>query len=169
MGSRPPGTRCRRRLTAVQRRSPTLEHKTCSCQQVSSDTGHDKRPPEASQTHTHTHAHLDNESVGVGGLRLWGHVLLDGLAGSPHRHQDAGVGEDDDGAGQHVAKEEKANDVGQRRQLVVRSPPVDAAGGAVRFRPVMAPLHQGPHSKHRRVSPHSPHQETGVRRGELAS
>lgn len=75
-------------------------------------------------------------------------MLLDGLARSPHRHQDASVGEDDDGARQHVAEEEEADDVRQRGQLVVWRLPVNAAGGAVRFWTVVAPLHQGPHSKH---------------------
>lgn len=107
--------------------------------------------------------HLDDEGMGVGGLRLWRHVLLDGLARPPHRHQDARVGEDDGGAGQHVAEEEKADDVRQRGQLVVGRPPVDAAGGAVRFWTVAAPLQQGPHGKHRRVTPHSHHQEARVR------
>ena len=55
---------------------------------------------------------LDNESVCIGGLGLRWHMLLDGLTWPAHRQQDERVGEEDDGAGQHVAKDEQADNVG---------------------------------------------------------
>lgn len=105
----------------------------------------------------------------VAGLVLRRHVLLDSLTWAAHRQQDEGVGENDEGAGQGVAKDEKTHDVGQGQQLVVGCVPVNAAGRAVRFGAVMPPLCQGSDSKHHWVTPHCNHQEAGVGRGELAA
>lgn len=112
---------------------------------------------------------LDNERVCIGGLGLRWHMLLDSLTWPSHRQQNESVREEDDSAGQRVAKDEKADDVRQSWKLVVGRMPVNAAGCAVRFRTVMSPLCQGPYSKHRCITPHSNHQEAGMGRGELVT
>lgn len=66
-------------------------------------------------------------------------MLLESLSGTSHRHQDEGVGEEDDGARHDVAEEEKADDVGHGEEAAVRSEPVDAAGRAVRLVAVPTP------------------------------
>lgn len=112
-------------------------------------------------------SHLDDDAVRVGGLGLRWHMLLDGLTWPPHCQQDEGVGEEDDGTGQRVAEEEQGDDVRQSWKLVVRRPPVNAAGRAVRLGAITTPLRQGPHGEHGGETPHSNHQEVGVRRREL--
>lgn len=89
-------------------------------------------------------------------------MLLDSLTGPPHRQQDERVGQENDGAGQCIAKEEKADDVRQSQNLMVGCEPVDAACGAIRFGTVMSPLCQGPQGKKRCITPHSHHQDTGM-------
>lgn len=74
-------------------------------------------------------------------------MLLHGLPRPPHRQQNEGVGQEDGGAGQRVAKNEKADDVRQSGELVVGRVPVDAAGGAVRLGAVTPPTRQGPDGK----------------------
>lgn len=112
---------------------------------------------------------LDNQSMCIGGFGLWWHMLLNGLTWPPHRQQNERVGEEDDGAGQCIAKDEEADNVRHSQKLVVGCLPVDAAGCAVRFRAVVSPLCQGPHGKHRGVTPHSSHQEACVWWGELVT
>ena len=107
--------------------------------------------------------------MSVGGLGLGRDVLLDGLSGATYCQQDEGVGEEDDGAWQSIAEQEEADDVRHGRRFVVGSMPVDAAGCAVRPRPIASPMCQGAKSKHRGVAPHSSHQEAGVRRGEFVT
>lgn len=89
-------------------------------------------------------------------------MLLDSLTGAPHRQQDERVGQENDGAGQSVAEEEKADDVGQSQDLAVGCEPVDAASRAVRLGTVAAPLCQGPHGEDRCVAPHPHHQGMGM-------
>lgn len=66
-------------------------------------------------------------------------MLLDRLPRPAHRHQDERVREEDDGARHDVAEEEEAYDVGHGEKAVVRSKPVDAAGGAVGLVTVLTP------------------------------
>lgn len=87
---------------------------------------------------------------------------LDGLVRAAHRQQDEGVGEEDDGAGQSVAEEEQADNVGQGRQLVVGYVPVNAAGSAIRLCSVVSPMCQGTDGEHRGITPHCHHQEAGM-------
>lgn len=66
-------------------------------------------------------------------------MLLDSLPRPADRQQDEGVGEEDDGTRHDVAEEEEAYDVGHGKKAVVRSKPVDAAGGAVGLVGVLTP------------------------------
>lgn len=96
-------------------------------------------------------------------------MLLDSLPRPAHRQQDEGVGEEDDGAGQDVAEEEEAYDVGHGETAVVRSKPVDAAGRAVGLETVLAPAGQRTCSEDGGVAPNPNHQHHGMPRGELVS
>lgn len=85
-------------------------------------------------------------------------MLLDGLSRPAHRHQDEGVGEEDDGARQDVAEEEEADDVRHGEDAVVRSKPVDAAGGAVGLVTVLTPAGERTYREDGGVAPHPEHQ-----------
>lgn len=112
---------------------------------------------------------LDNESVCIGALGLWWHMLLDGLTWALHGQQNESVGEEDDSAGDYIAKEEKADNIRQSWKLIVGCMPVNAARCPIRLKTVMSPVCQWPQSKHRRVTPNSSHQEVGMWRGEVVT
>lgn len=79
-----------------------------------------------------------------------------------HRHQDAGVGRDDDAAGQDVAEDEERQSVGARRRVLIGQAPVDATGGAVRFRSVLAPVGQRWAGKQQRIEPSTGDEQTAM-------
>lgn len=106
--------------------------------------------------------YLDDEGVRVGDLVLRRHVLLHGLAGATDGEQDERVGQENDGAGDHVAEEEEADDVAHGRRVLAGAVPVDAAGRAVRLGPVLSPSRQGADGKNAGVAPDPCYQQVGV-------
>lgn len=113
--------------------------------------------------------YLNDKCMCVGGLVLWGHVLLHSLTGAPDCHQDECVGQEDDSAGHNVAEEEEADDVAHSCSALAGSVPIDAARCTVRLCPVLSPTRQGTHGKDSGVAPDPSDEQAGVAVGEFVT
>lgn len=80
-------------------------------------------------------------------------MLLHVLAWRIHRHQNAGVRGDDDAAGQDVTEDEERHSVGACCRELIGEAPVNATGGAVRFRAVLPPVGQRWAGKQQGIDP----------------
>lgn len=106
--------------------------------------------------------YLNDECMRIGDLVLRGHMLLHSLAGAPDGQKDECVGQEDDSAGDDVAEEEEADDVGHSCGVLAGRVPVDAACCAVGLCSVLSPARQGPHSKDSSVAPDPSNQQASV-------
>lgn len=107
-------------------------------------------------------AHLDEKRLHIGDLVLRRDVLLHRMLSSSYSHQDERIREDDDAAGHDIAEEEEADDIDHGWCAGAWRVPVDAAGSAVGLGAILTPSRQRSHRKHRRVTPHTHHQQTSV-------
>lgn len=95
--------------------------------------------------------------------------MLHGLVRRVHGGEDARVGRQDEAARKDVAEEEERHSVGARRRQPIGQAPVDAAGGAVGLRSVLAPVAQRAASEQQRVEPSAGHQQTAMNAAESVS
>lgn len=91
-------------------------------------------------------------------------MLLQVLAGRVHREQDARVRSHDNTARQDVAEDEQCHSVGARCAVLVGQVPVDAAGRAIRFRPVFPPVGQRRGGEQQGIEPGAGYEQKAMNR-----
>lgn len=113
--------------------------------------------------------HLDNNRLDAAHVRLPWCMLLHGLPGHLHSHQDARVGRNNYAAWEDVAENKERHSVRAGRAELIGQTPVDAAGGSIRLWSVLSPVDQWRAGKQQRIDPGTGYEQLAVKRLEPVS
>lgn len=96
-------------------------------------------------------------------------MLLHGLPGCLHSHQDARVGRNNYAAWKDVAENKERHSVRAGCAELIGQAPVNAAGGSIRLWSVLSPVDQWGAGKQQRIDPSTGYEQLAVKRPEPVS